>query len=69
MNTKDEYKRIPATYEELPIDGVLELYFRNVPEMERAFTSPEGKKLSEYSKTIVYRGAQQLINQYHIFKK
>lgn len=69
VDVDDEYKRVPASYEELPIDGILEMCFRNVPEMEAAFESPEGQKICEHARTFIADIGSQLTNQYRIFKK
>ena len=66
-DVNDSYKRVPLTYEEFPVDGLVEMYFRNVPEMEAAFASAEGQKMCEHAKTFIGKIGAQLTRQYRIF--
>jgi uncharacterized protein (TIGR02118 family) len=42
-----------ATYEELPVDGIVELWFQDVPSLEAAFSSPEGRRTMEHAQTFI----------------
>jgi uncharacterized protein (TIGR02118 family) len=42
-----------AIYDEVPIDGIVELWFRDVQSLEAAFTSPEGKALMQHAKAFI----------------
>ena len=67
VDVENEYARIPADHDRLPIDGVLEMYFRTIPEMNAAFESPEGKEMCACSRELLDKAAIQLTNQYRIF--
>ncbi len=43
----------PAPYEEMMIDGIVELWFRDVPALEAAFASPAGQKAQAHAKTFI----------------
>ena len=43
----------PATYEELPIDGVVELWFRDADSLEQAFGSPSGRTLMTHAEEFI----------------
>ena len=46
-------KGIPAKYEELPIDGVVELWFTDTEALNAAFASPEGKQTMAHAETFI----------------
>lgn len=64
----DGYTRHDKSYDELPIDGIFELYFHNLEEMKAALESPVGQDLSKYSKTFIQSINAKLSNEIRIFK-
>jgi len=42
-----------ATYQEVPIDGIVETWFRDIPSLEAAFASPAGQKTIAHAKTFI----------------
>src|SRR5699024_5176424 len=45
--------RIPATYEEVPIDGIVELWFRDTVRLKASFDSEEGRKTMEHARKFI----------------
>lgn len=45
--------RSPAGYEDVPIDGVVELWFEDTNSLKAAFASEAGKKAMEHAKTFI----------------
>lgn len=43
----------PSSYEQFPIDGIVELWFKDVPTLEAAFNSPQGKETMAHAKTFL----------------
>ena len=43
----------PASYEEFPIDGVVELWFRDAESLEQAFGSPAGRTLMTHAEEFI----------------
>ncbi|VTU22793.1 EthD protein [Variovorax sp. PBS-H4] len=44
----------PGSYEEFPIDGIVELWFKDVPTLEAAFNSPQGKETMAHARTFLF---------------
>jgi len=42
-----------ASYEEVSIDGIVELWFRDIPSLEAAFASPAGHKAQAHARTFI----------------
>jgi uncharacterized protein (TIGR02118 family) len=43
----------PASYEDLPIDGVVELWFRDAESLDEAFNSPAGQTLMTHAQEFI----------------
>lgn len=43
IHARERVKGTPCSYEELPIDGIVELWFENPSTLEAAFSSPAGR--------------------------
>lgn len=50
---REAVKGIPCSYDELPIDGVVELWFSDTDALNQAFASPQGVTLMEHAKTFI----------------
>ncbi|GGB53246.1 hypothetical protein GCM10011409_33530 [Lentibacillus populi] len=45
--------REPAVYEDVPIDGIVELWFKDTVSLKASFASEAGKKAMEHAKTFI----------------
>jgi uncharacterized protein (TIGR02118 family) len=50
---RERIKGQPCDYDELPIDGIVELWFRDVPTLEAAFSSAQGKEAMAHAKSFL----------------
>lgn len=50
---RERVKGRPSSYQEFPVDGVVELWFKDVPTLEAAFSSPQGKETMAHAKTFL----------------
>lgn len=55
-----------ATYEEIPIDGIVELWFRDIPSLESAFASPAGQKTMAHARSFIAEITTFLVQTYQI---
>lgn len=55
-----------ASYDEIPIDGIVELWFRDIPSLEAAFASPAGQKAQAHGKTFIEEVTTFLVETYRI---
>lgn len=55
-----------ATYEQMPIDGIVELWFKDIPSLEAAFASPNGQKAMAHTKTFIHQISTFLVKQYEL---
>lgn len=46
-------KGTPSTYDELPIDGIVELWFENADTLNAAFASPAGRTTMQHAKSFL----------------
>lgn len=53
MVERELIKGQPCAYEQLPIDGIVELWFENTKTLEAAFASPQGQRTMEHAKTFL----------------
>lgn len=51
--TRELVKGQYSSYETFPIDGIVELWFNDVPTLEAAFNSPQGKETMAHAKTFL----------------
>lgn len=51
--TRELVKGQRSSYEAFPIDGIVELWFKDVPTLEGAFNSPQGKETMAHAKTFL----------------
>ena len=58
--------RKSATYEEVPIDGIVELWFRDIMSLEAAFASPTGQKTMAHAKTFIGEITTFIVEPYQI---
>ena len=50
---RERVKGQPCGYDELPIDGIVEMWFKDVPTLEAAFNSAQGKETMAHAKTFL----------------
>jgi uncharacterized protein (TIGR02118 family) len=50
---RQRVKGHPCGYDELPVDGIVELWFENPPTLEAAFSSPAGRETMAHAKTFL----------------
>ena len=50
---RERVKGQPCGYEDLPIDGIVELWFETPETLEAAFASPQGKRTMAHAKTFL----------------
>ena len=50
---RERVKGQPCAYEELPIDGIVELWFKDAATLEAAFGSPEGQTTMRHAKSFI----------------
>jgi uncharacterized protein (TIGR02118 family) len=56
----------PAVYEELPIDGVVELWFRDADSLEEAFASPSGRTLMTHAEEFIGEISTFLVDDHEV---
>lgn len=50
---RERVKGQPCGYEDLPIDGIVEMWFKDVPTLEGAFGSEQGKETMAHAKSFL----------------
>jgi uncharacterized protein (TIGR02118 family) len=55
-----------CAYEDLPIDGIVELWFDNTESLDAAFSSPEGKTTMAHAKTFISEITTFLVQEHRI---
>jgi uncharacterized protein (TIGR02118 family) len=53
-------------YDQLPMDGIVELWFENVETLANAFASPAGRKTMEHAKTFLSEITAFLVSEHRI---
>lgn len=51
---RERVKGAPCGYEDLPIDGIVELWFESPATLEAAFSSPAGRVTMQHAKTFLH---------------
>jgi uncharacterized protein (TIGR02118 family) len=51
---RERVKGRPCSYDDLPIDGIVELWFKDAPTLEAAFNSDAGKEAMAHAKTFLF---------------
>lgn len=46
-------KGTPCDYDQLPVDGIVELWFTDTNELDRAFASPDGRSTMQHATTFI----------------
>lgn len=57
----------PCAYENLPIDGIVELWFEDEKKLEAAFSSPAGKTTMAHAKTFLSEITAFLVDERRVF--
>lgn len=57
----------PCSYEDLPIDGIVEMWFRDAGTLQAAFSSPEGKTTMAHAKSFLGEITAFLVEERQIF--
>ena len=55
-----------APYSAVPIDGIVELWFRDVPSIEHSFASPAGKEVMSHAETFIGEITTYLVETHDI---
>ena len=50
---RERVKGRPCSYEELPMDGIVELWFKDAETLEAAFSSEAGRKTMAHAKSFL----------------
>ncbi|MEN5181040.1 EthD domain-containing protein [Comamonas testosteroni] len=50
---RERVKGLPCSYDELPMDGIVELWFKDAATLEAAFNSQAGRKTMAHAKTFL----------------
>ena len=53
-------------YDDLPIDGIVELWFETPATLEAAFSSPQGRRTMDHAKTFLSEITAFLVNEHRI---
>jgi uncharacterized protein (TIGR02118 family) len=56
----------PLTYDEFPVDGIVELWFRDTDELESGFRSPSGKTLMTHAEEFIAEISTFLVESHEI---
>jgi hypothetical protein len=56
----------PCSYEQLPIDGIVELWFESPTTLEAAFASPQGQRTMAHAKTFLAEITAFLVVEHRI---
>lgn len=59
-------KGVPAGYEDLPIDGIVELWFDDTDSINKAFSSPQGLTLMTHAREFIAEISTFLVEQHVI---
>jgi uncharacterized protein (TIGR02118 family) len=59
-------KGVPCSYEDLPIDGIVELWFENTAALEQAFGSPEGRTTMAHANTFLEEITAFVVQEHQI---
>jgi uncharacterized protein (TIGR02118 family) len=59
-------RRIPATYEELPIDGIVELWFTDMDSLNAGFASDAGKTLMTHATEFIAEISTFLVETHEV---
>ena len=63
---RERVKGTPCAYEELPIDGIAELWFDDAQSMEQAFSSAPGCEAMAHAKTFLAEITSFLVREYRV---
>ena len=64
--TRGSHSRVPAAYDELPIDGVVEMWFRNRDDLNAAFASPAAEVSQSHAKDFIAEITTFLVEPYRV---
>lgn len=64
---RERVKGNPCGYEDLPIDGIVELWFEDEKKLEAAFSSPAGKTTMAHAKTFLAEITAFLVEERRAF--
>lgn len=63
---RERVKGTPCGHDELPIDGIVELWFENPQTLEAAFASPAGQRTMAHAKTFLAEITAFLVEEHRI---
>jgi len=63
---RERVKGKPCGYEDLPIDGIVELWFESPATLEAAFSSPAGRTTMAHAKTFLAEITAFVVNEHRV---
>ena len=66
ITARERVKGQPCGYDELPIDGIVELWFETPSTLEAAFASPQGQRTMAHAKTFLSEITAFLVQEHRI---
>jgi hypothetical protein len=66
VTQREAVKGQPCGYDNLPIDGIVELWFASTEALEEAFASPAGRKTMAHARSFIAEITAFLVKEYAI---
>ena len=66
ITARERVKGQPCGYDELPIDGIVELWFETPATLEAAFASPQGQRTMAHAQTFLFEITAFLVRERRI---
>lgn len=63
---RERVKGQPCAYEDLPIDGIVELWFESATTLEAAFATPQGQRTMAHAKTFLFEITAFLVEEHRV---
>ena len=63
---RERVKGQPCTYDDLPVDGIVELWFENAITLDAAFASPQGQVTMKHATTFLSEITAFLVTEYRV---
>jgi hypothetical protein len=63
---REVHKGVPASYDDMPIDGIVEFWFEDADSLQEAFTSEAGLKTMAHAKTFLSGITAFLVKEHRI---
>jgi uncharacterized protein (TIGR02118 family) len=66
VTQRERVKGRPCSYDELPIDGIVELWFESTEALDAAFASPEGQRTMAHARTFLSEITAFLVEEHRV---